>query len=175
MDEKKLKPRKSILEWYREHPKTVFSIRFALWALFAAILPFVFIALRYGIFTNKSQIELSGWGGIAVLMGVVFLITWFKYLYQGLKPGLFKQCVIGFVGVILPLLILFLLIESIKSNINFFQQALGCVIICEAVGIPLNPFPTWVEKRKAEIGQEKIESASDVIWNKFFEKKKDNK
>lgn len=89
MDEKKLKPRKSILEWYREHPKTVFSIRFALWALFAAILPFVFIALRYGIFTNKSQIELSGWGYIAVIIVVVFLITLFKYLYKGLKPWTF--------------------------------------------------------------------------------------
>lgn len=166
--------KKSFIDWYKEHPKTVFTIRFILWTACAAALPFAFIAWRYDIFTPASKIKLTGWGFIAIIIVIVFVSSLIKYIYKGLKPGLTKQCIFGFVSIVLPLVMLYLLISSIEDSIHLFKQALGCVILCEAVGIPLNPFPEWLAKRQSENEQAKLENMSDVFWDKFFKKKKDD-
>lgn len=158
----------TLTEWIDKHPKLVFAFRCVLWAIAAAILPFVFIAWRYGIFTQQSQIKLTGWGFIAIIILIVFLITFMKYIYKGLKPGFLKQCVSGLVSIVLPLLVLYLLVVSIAENLNAFKQALGCVILCELIAIPLNPFPSWLEEKRIKDGKEKAESMSDIFWNKFF-------
>lgn len=172
--EESKKTKKSFVEWYHEHPKTVFAIRFVLWATFSAILPFIFIAFRYGIFTNNSQISLSGWGIIAIVVIIVFIITLIRYLYEGMNPGLLKQCVGGVCKIVLPLVVLLLLVVEIKNHIQLVEQALGCVIICELVGIPLNPFPEWLERRRIEKGETKAKTLSEIFWDIFFKKKKDN-
>ena len=64
------KKKKSFIDWYKEHPKTVFTIRFILWTACAAALPFAFIAWRYDIFTPASKIKLTGWGFIAIIIPV---------------------------------------------------------------------------------------------------------
>jgi hypothetical protein len=163
----------SLKEWIEKHPKTFFCIRGIFWFIFSCGLPFAFIAWRYGIFTSQSKIKLTGWGMIAIIIAIVFIITLIKYLYKGLKPGLAKQCIFGFVSIILPLVILYLLIISIQSDIDLFKQALGCVIICELVGIPLNPFPAWVEQKRKERKEEEASSLSDIVLDKFFKKKKE--
>ena len=160
------------IDWCKAHPKTVFVTRVLLWCAFSAVLPFVFIAWRYGIFSKHSSMKLSGWGIIAVIILIVFAMTLIKYVYKGLKPGFFKQCVGGAVKIILPLTILLLLITSVQNSISYFKQALGCVIICEAIGIPLNPFPAWLEKRRIEKQLSEAETMSDIMWGKFFEQKK---
>lgn len=166
--------KKSFIDWCKEHPKTVFTIRFILWAACAAALPFAFIAWRYDIFAPTSKIGLTGWGFIAIIIVIVFISSLIKYIYKGLKPGLAKQCIFGFVSIVLPLIILYLLISSIEDSIRLFKQSLGCVILCEAVGIPLNPFPEWIAKRQSENEQANLENMSDVFWDKFFKKKKDD-
>lgn len=167
------KEKKSLFEWCKDHPKTVFIVRFILWATCAAILPFIFIAWRYDIFSPASKLKLTGWGFIAIIIVAIFLISLIKYIYKGLKPGLAKQCIFGFASIILPLVILYLLINSIEGNVDLFKQALGCVILCEAVGIPLNPFPAWLAKRQEENDKQKAETMSDIMWDKFFKRKKE--
>lgn len=168
-----MEEKKSLTEWLQEHPKTVFGFRVFLWAVCAAVLPFAFIAWRYDIFTPQTKIKLTGWGFIAIIILVIFISTLIKYIYKGLRPGLAKQCIFGFVSIILPLVVLYLLVTSIESNIGLFKQALGCVILCEAIAIPLNPFPAWLAKRQEEDGKRKAETMSDVFWDKFFNHKKD--
>ena len=163
--------KKSLSEIIEEHPKTVFFVRFVGWCLFSAVLPFLFIAWRYGIFTKNPVIKLTGWGFIGIIIVVVFVITLLSYLYKGMKPGLFKQCVSGFFRIILPLVILLLLVTSIEDSVKLFKQALGCVILCEIIGIPLNPLPAWLEERKKQQQDERVESMSDLFWDKFFNKK----
>ena len=172
MAEEEKKTKRSVKEWCEEHPKTVFAVRFVLWCTFAAILPFIFIALRYGIFQSSSKIKLTGWGIIALIIVIVFLITLLKYLYKGLKPGLFKQCITGFVSIILPLTIVLLLVVEIESHIGLVKQALCCVIACELVGIPLNPFPAFLEKKRIAEGREQAQTLSEIFWDTFFNKKK---
>lgn len=174
-EEKTTSGASGIAGWIEGHPKTVFSIRFVLWTACAAVLPFAFIAWRYDIFTTESKIRLTGWGFIAVIIAIAFVSTLIKYVYKGLKPGMAKQCVFGFVSIILPLLTLYLLISSIEDSIALFKQALGCTILCEAAGIPLNPFPEWLAKRAEEDKISNASTMSDVFWERFFERKKDDK
>lgn len=159
------------VEWMEAHPKTVFIIRLILWTTFACVLPCAFIAWRYGIFTKASQLHLSGWGAIAIVIAVVFTIKVIKYFYKGMKPGFLKQCIHGFCSIILPLLILLIVVVAIRDSLDLFIQALGCVIICELIGIPLNPFPAWLEKRKQEDGKEHVESITDIVLDKIFKRK----
>ena len=164
---------KGLIAWCENHPKTIFVIRVILWATCAAILPFAFIAWRYDIFAPTSSTKLTGWGFIAIIILAIFVISLVRYIYKGLKPGLAKQCIFGFASIILPLLILYLLVDSLENSIALFKQALGCVILCEAVGIPLNPFPAWIAKRQVENEKIKAETMSDILWGKFFSRKKD--
>lgn len=166
-------PRKSLKDWCDEHPKAVFAIRCVLWIISAAVLPFLFIAWRYGIFTNSSKMSLTGWGFIAIIIVVIFIITFIKYICKALKPGFAKQCIVGFVTIILPLTVLYLLVCSVEDTIALFKQALGCVIICELVGIPLNPFPAWLEQKRVADKKEEADTMTDIFWKKFFDKKKE--
>lgn len=169
---KEEKKTNKITEWINCHPKTFFTIRFILWVLAAAILPFSFIAWRYEIFTTETKVKLTGWGFIAVIIVLIFVVTLIKYIYKSLKPGLAKQCIFGFTGIIVPLIILYLLIVNIEDSIDLFKQALGCVILCEAVAIPINPFPSWIAKKQEENLNEKINNVSDIFLDKFFSRKK---
>lgn len=171
--EEEEKETNKLLEWCENHPKTVFMTRFVIWTAFAAGLPFAFIAWRYQIFTPTTQMRLTGWGFVAILILVAFVATLIRYVYKGLKPGLGKQCIAGFVKVVLPLCIVYLLVNSIESTIHLFKQALGCVILCETAAIPFNPFPAWLEKRRKEDKISDAESVADVFWDKFFKMKKD--
>lgn len=164
----------SVFTWLENHPKSVFLTRAFAWAVFAAGLPFAFIAWRYGLFMGTNTIQLSGWGMIGVLILAIFTLTLLNYLKKGLKTGFFKQCATGFVKVILPLLIVLLIVEAIKQNIILFEQALSCVIMCELIAIPINPFPAWIEKKNSEQQEEKYEGMADVLWDKFF-KRQENK
>ncbi len=171
METKKEKSSKTFTEWYQEHPKTVFAIRFILWVIFSVVLPFVFIAWRYGIFTSSSTIKLSGWGIIAVVIVIVFIITLIRYLYKGMKFSIWKQIITGFISIVLPLLIVLLIVTEIEGHIALVKQALICVIVCELIGIPLDPFPAWLEQRRIEQGKEQAETLSEIFWNNFFKKK----
>ena len=110
--------KKSLLVWMAEHPKTVFVARALAWATFAAILPFTFIAFRYGIFNAQNRLSISGWGIIAVIIVAVFLIGLLGYLKQGMKEGMAKQCIVGFCKIIVPLLMVLVIVKGIEDNIG---------------------------------------------------------
>lgn len=158
----------TIKEWAEANPKKVFAFRFFFWTAFACILPMSFIAWRYEIFTSASKINLTGYGFIAIIIAIVFIIALLRYLYKCLEPGLFKQCVIGFVKITLPLTIFLILVMNIEKNITIFRQAMSCVIVCETIAIPFNPFPSLVEKNKKLNFESKAETISDLVLEKAF-------
>lgn len=167
-------PKKTFGEWLNEHPKSVFAIRAITWFVFAAVLPFLFIAFRYGIFKSTGTIALSGWGIIAVVIVAAVLIGLLGYLKQGMREGMLKQCIMGFVKIIIPLLMVMIIVNGIKTNIDLFLKAIGVTIACEAIAIPLNPFPAWLEERRKEKNLEEQESVFGALWDKFFTKKKEH-
>lgn len=132
--------------------KTIFLIRVILFMLFACILPFAFIAWRFGLFSQSqgSGVALSGWGIIGIIIVLVFVIYTLKMLRMGQPYSLFTQILSGLIKVILPLVICLLVLKAMRNNIDSMIQALICAIICEMVAIVVNPLPKWVEDNHIE-------------------------
>ena len=153
------------LNFIQKHPRVIFWFRFVAWVLFGAVLPFLFIAFSFNIFKKMSAFSLSGWGIIAIIIIAAFIIRLVKYLRKGFsKKSVFaKQCIDGICQVIIPLIALYALIKISVTNLQLFLQALGCVILCELIAIPLNPMPAWVEKCKKDSGDEEARDVVDYI------------
>lgn len=127
-----------------KNQKKLFIVRFILFAVFACIIPFAFIAWRYHIFSRVDNISLSGWGIIAIVIAFVFVVYVAKMLKRGLPYSMLTQCITGFLKITLPLIILYFVINSIKNHSEIFMQSLIVVIISETIAIPINPFPKWL-------------------------------
>lgn len=149
--------------------KKIFITRAIVWALFACVVPVLFIGYRYDLFKKAGELQLSGWGLIALVIVFIFSITFVKYIKSGMTEwSMLKQILNGVIKVILPLGMVLLVTIAIQNNVKYFIQAMSCVIICEAFAIPLNPFPQWVYMKTAG----KLDSTLDFLANKI---KGDNK
>lgn len=167
----------SFATWLEEHPKAVFWIRFVLWTLCACVFPFMFIVWRFELFQSISKMQIGGWGIIAILIVAVFIFSILKYVKLALsaKYSLVGQILGGFCKVILPLLVILCVLYSVRDNVNAMIQALGCVILCEAVAIPLNPLPKWVYDQQKGVKDEEKKETVDYLLDNFFKRKKDDK
>ena len=124
--------------------KKLFLARLILFTIFACVLPFSFIAWRYHIFTTLNSVSLSGWGIIAIVIALVFIVYVARMLKRGMPYSMLTQCIGGLLKVTLPLIILYVVVNAIKNQSEIFLQALLVVIISETIAIPINPFPKWL-------------------------------
>lgn len=138
-----------------------FIARAAAWGMFSCILPVIFIGWRYDLFGKKSSsLSLTGWGMFAIVIIAVFVYVLVKYIRAGFPEwSMTRQIISGVVKILLPIGAILALCAGIRVNIDYFIQALGCVLICEAIAIPINPFPEWVWNKS----QGRFESAVDYI------------
>jgi len=139
--------------------KKQFWIRFGLFMLFSCIIPFIFIAFRYKIFNKVSNISLSGWGLIGILIVIVFVFYIVKSINKIKKWSMTKQIFLGIFRIIIPLLCLYFALNAIKTNIDLFMQSLLMVIACESIAIPINPIPKMQEESEVD------------FFSKVFERK----
>lgn len=136
--------------------KKQFWIRFAAWAALAVGVPLVYIAVEYGIFTNKTGTSLSGWGIIALIFVIIMITLIVRQARAGLPRGsMARQCIDGYM-VLIPLVGAVVLIHQAKSSMQSFERFLVVMVVCEAVAVPVNPMPRW----GAENG---IEESTNVI------------
>lgn len=145
--------------------KRVFIARVILFTLFGCVLPFTFIAWRYQIFRG-TQIALTGWGFIAILIVFFFVMYCLKVLQNSIPFSMTYQILNGFIKVILPLILVLCVVNALQDSIQIFKQALMVTIICEAIAIIVNPFPKFMHDR----GIERVENLMDI----FFKKKKES-
>ena len=166
--------KKSLNAFIQDHPKTVFWTRFVLWALLAAILPFLFIAFRFGIFKKVSDISVSGW----CILGIIIVVAFAFYLVRCLRVALkgrspfFLQIVNGLCKIVIPLLCLYFFVDSLQGKMVVFEQALIVVIVCETLAIPINPMPVWVDKMNKGKKEEDRKDGIGYLWDEFFSRKK---
>lgn len=148
--------------------KKVFIARTILFCIFGCVLPFVFIAWRFEIFSNGgSHISLTGWGVIGILILFFFILYCLKILKNSIPFSMTYQILSGLIKVILPLILVYLIVNAIEGSIRQFKQALFVVIGCEAIAIVINPFPKYMHDK----GIEKTENLMDTFITKW--KKKD--
>lgn len=129
-----------------------FWIRFGIWALLACVLPAAFIIWRFDLFTKVTVEQYSAWTILVVIVIAVFAITCLRYIDKGIKKySMAKQIIMGVAKVILPLLaiyyVCFVIQQKLQAQIldlGNLMQALIVIIGCEAVAIPINPFPEYI-------------------------------
>lgn len=138
----------------RKMSKKEFWLRLAAWAAFAVMAPIGFLAWRYGLFTASDgvRVSLNGWGILAVIIIGFFLLYVIKEAKRGMPEGsMLVQCLNGY-GLLIPLVLCILILESIKSNIDYLEQVLIVIVVCEAIAIPINPMPRWAVQNNLERG-----------------------
>lgn len=146
--------------------KKVFIAKVILFCIFGCVLPFTFIAWRYQIFSGNS-ISLTGWGFIAILIVFFFVLYCLKILKNSIPFSMTYQILNGLIKVILPLILLYFIVNALENSIKLFKQALIVVILCEGIAIVVNPFPKYMHDK----GIEKTENLMDMFITKW--KKKD--
>ena len=146
--------------------KKVFIARVILFCIFGCILPFVFIAWRFQIFSNGGGVSLTGWGIIGILIVFFFILYCLKILKNSIPFSMTYQILSGAIKVILPLILLLLLVNALEDSIRQFKQALIIVIGCEAIAIVVNPFPKYMHDK----GIEKTENLMDTFISKWKKK-----
>lgn len=139
--------------------KAVFISRLIAFIIFGAIAPVCFIMWRYGIFTSgEVKFTMAGWGLIASLIVFIVIRYVMKEVSDVMPSSLFTQVVNGFMRVILPLLLVYFLLNSLKDSLDLLIQSVLAVILCESVAIVVNPFPKWKLDHKVD---EKTKSFGD--------------
>ena len=147
--------------------KNVFIARTILFCIFGCVLPFVFIAWRFEIFSNGgSHISLTGWGIIGIMIVFFFVLYCLKILKNSIPFSMTYQILSGLIKVILPLLLVYLVVNAIEESIHQFKQALFVVIGWESVAIVVNPFPKYMHDK----GIEKTENLMDTFISKWKKK-----
>lgn len=130
--------------------KKQFWVRLLLFITFGCIIPFVFIAWRYKIFNKVSNISLSGWGLIGILIVILFVFYLVKAVSNIKKWSLTKQIFLGVFKVIVPLLCLYFGLRCIRESVDLFMQALVVVIFSEMIAIIVNPIPQAQENSEID-------------------------
>ena len=155
--------------WLTEKKK--FWLRLAGWIIFALIIPVVFILFRFDIFHSKPHIALGFWSFVVIFIIFVFVISMLKYIVKAMPYSMVAQCITGFAKIILPLGLIFIIAVYIRNNLDVFIQALGVVLVSEAVAIPLNPMPKWIHEHLSEEQQKQIGNVADIFFDKYFSRK----
>lgn len=147
--------------------KKIFIARLIFFTIFACILPFIYISLRYELFTKVSKIQVGGWGCVAIVLVLFFVSYVAKMIKKGIPYSMLTQCLTGFCKVVVPLLMLYVFVYNIKESANLFLNVLLITIVCETIAVPLNPFPKWLEDHK----RSEQDSLADMIIDKFNKSK----
>lgn len=147
----------------------IFIVRVILFAIFACVLPFVFIGWRYDIFRTSNEVSpkvsLTGWGFIAILIVFFFVRYCINVIKNAIPFSMTYQIINGVLKVIMPLLLLLFVVNALENSIELFKQALVITIICEAVAIPINPFPKYMHDK----GIERTETLIDMVKEKLID------
>lgn len=154
-----------LTEEVKDNSTKIFIARVVMFVIFGCIIPFVFIAWRYEIFSAK-KVSITGWGFIAFIILFFFV----KYLMDVLKHSIpfsmVNQIISGITKVILPLVLVYAVVNAIQDSVALFKQVLVITIFSELIAIVVNPFPKYMHDK----GIERTESLMDLFIDKWKKK-----
>lgn len=125
--------------------KTKFVLRLVFFIITSVGIPFAYMIYRFDLFQTTTKTNI----GIAELLCIILLISLFvlllKYYIDGMQTrySYLKQIITGFIKVVVPLVISFLVVLWLEDNVAILEEFLLVTIPCEFVAIFLNPLPKW--------------------------------
>lgn len=145
--------------------KAVFWIRAALFLAFGLIGPLFFIMWRYGVLTGEAT-QGSLWGFWTILAGIVSYII-IRYIAREIDAvfpeSMGAQLLRGFVSVVVPLLIVYLVLGALDDTIEELTDCVLACTLCEAVAIVVNPFPRLAREKGLELKSKTIKEAVKAV------------
>lgn len=130
--------------------KSEFWTRLAFYILFGAIIPIVFLIVRFNLFTQIDSISIGGWGIVVIIFACVFFIGLMKKIEKGLPFSLMSQIVTGLGKVIIPLVAAAFIVYYMQDCMKEIFQFLLVCTCSELVAIVVNPLPKWAHENKIE-------------------------
>lgn len=127
-----------------------FWTRLALYAVFGAVLPFVFIVFRFNLFGKVTKVNVSGWELVAIIFIAIFFLKLLNNVRKGLPFSMLSQVINGIVKVILPLIVALIISYYFKDSMDYLTQFLCVLVVCESIAIVVNPLPRWAHENKIE-------------------------
>lgn len=156
--------------------KTCFWLRFVGWILLALIIPCGVIIWKFNLFqvSTKQSITFGGWGIICVIILFFVVRAMINYVRKGLPYSMATQLLNGFVKVLLPIIVImivgYILLTTFSEGLTNFLIVMGIILGCEAIAIPLNPFPKLIHDKKLDETKGLFSNMLDE-WEKRKEEK----
>lgn len=130
--------------------KKLLIVRTILFVLFGCLIPFGFIAFRYGIFKAPSNLTFSGIGVFAIIIVIAFALYIANAIKRAMPFSIVSQIITGLLYVIVPLVCFYCLLNAIRSTIDIFLNCLIVTIISESIAIIVNPIPQLLANSQIE-------------------------
>lgn len=140
--------------------KKEFWVKFSLYVLFGAIIPFMFLVWRFNLFGKASKVQIGGWGLFAIMFLGIFFAKTIKVVRMGLPYSLITQILEGVVKVLIPLGVAALAAFYLRNAMQQLFQFLCITFFCEAVAIVVNPLPKWLYEHQLD---ERKNTLKDVL------------
>lgn len=138
--------------------KKEFWFRLPLYVLFGAIVPIVFLIIRFNLFTKIDSLSIGGWGIVVIVFGCIFVINLMKNIEKGLPFSMFTQIITGVGRIIVPLIAAAFIIYYMQDCMKEVFQFLLVCIASESVAIIVNPLPKWINDNKIEQDKANLET-----------------
>ena len=136
--------------------KKEFWFRLGLYIMFGFVIPFTFLVWRFELFKKVSKVSIGGWGLIAVIFAAIFFTSMLKAVRKGLPFSFATQIIEGLCKITIPLIIACVCVYFMQDLMKEMFQFLFVVLICETIGIVVNPFPQWAHENKLETEENKM-------------------
>lgn len=130
--------------------KKEFWTNFALYVLFGAIIPFMFLVWRFNLFGKASKIQIGGWGLFGIMFLGIFFAKTIKIVRMGMPYSLITQILEGVVKVLIPIGIAMLCAFYLQNAMKQLFQFLCLTFFCECVAIVVNPLPKWLHEHQLD-------------------------
>ena len=126
-----------------------FWLRMGLAILFALVIPFSAIAYKFELFAFRdAAYSLTGWGILAILILVLFLMRMIKKYTKDLPHSFLKQFIDTVNYVVIPLSFGTLLFWMIQNTNDAVYFVLRISLFSVPIGALINPLPGWAQKQK---------------------------
>lgn len=148
----------------KQHKRLIFWIRLIGFILIGGLIPFIYLVIRFNLFSKLSTLNIGGWGIIAIIFIAVFIITMLKIVKKGMQFSFATKCINGIIKVIMPLGIFLVIIYFMKDYIDELFNFIVIVLCCEMIAIPLNPLPEWANQSKENKEEKKFVKFAKSFW-----------
>lgn len=159
------KTKKSSVAKILDKDNKVFIIR-AIAFVLLALVPAIYLFFRYDCYKFTTKLSFSGWGILALLIGVGVMFVVLKYLIYGKTWKYWKQVVKGVIQVLLPM---GCIIGIVAISVNFLSELctfLGIACACWFSAYLVNPFPEWAYQKSLGETADTLEYAFQRIKDK---------